>query len=191
MPHLDAEAKGLIEQVKQLGTRTFRNSSLCEPDRLSTYADRELRNWTRLCNNCCSRARLHYRKVFGVRRELEISGTWWIPMLLVLEVWQHLIRRFPLRYDPLYWGAVFPLGIYGGNEADGSDARTSVPRPLPTAFFCGSAGAWTLVFIGPAWEMMRKPRPSVWLMHLRNATDVRRGSVGALKDEKLKGWHET
>jgi tellurite resistance protein TehA-like permease len=23
-----------------------------------------------------------------------------------------LYRRFPLRYDPLYWGAVFPLGMY-------------------------------------------------------------------------------
>jgi hypothetical protein len=78
MQHLDAEAKGLNEQVEQLGTRTFRNSSLCEPDRLSTCADRELRNWTRLCNNCCSRARLHYRKVFGVRRELEISGFPWL-----------------------------------------------------------------------------------------------------------------
>src|SRR6516162_3292637 len=37
------------------------------------------------------------------------TGTWWIPMLIALEVWQHLIRRFPLRYDPLRWGAVFPL----------------------------------------------------------------------------------
>jgi hypothetical protein len=31
------------------------------------------------------------------------TGTWWIPMLLVLGVWRHLIQRFPLRYDPLYW----------------------------------------------------------------------------------------
>ena len=36
----------------------------------------------------------------------------WIPVLLVLGVWRHLIRRFPLRYGPLYWGAVFPLGMY-------------------------------------------------------------------------------
>jgi tellurite resistance protein TehA-like permease len=40
------------------------------------------------------------------------TATWWIPMLLVLGVWRHLYRRFPLRYDPLYWGAVFPLGMY-------------------------------------------------------------------------------
>ncbi len=29
------------------------------------------------------------------------TGTWWIPMLLVLGVWRHVIQRFPLRYDPL------------------------------------------------------------------------------------------
>jgi tellurite resistance protein TehA-like permease len=40
------------------------------------------------------------------------TATWWIPMLVILGVWRHLYRRFPLRYDPLYWGAVFPLGMY-------------------------------------------------------------------------------
>ncbi|MEO6227150.1 MAG: C4-dicarboxylate ABC transporter, partial [Thermomonas sp.] len=40
------------------------------------------------------------------------TGTWWIPMLLVLGIWRHFYRHFPLRYDPLYWGAVFPLGMY-------------------------------------------------------------------------------
>src|SRR5574339_883215 len=40
------------------------------------------------------------------------TGTWWIPILLVLGVWQPLIQRFPFRYDPLHRGAVFPLGMY-------------------------------------------------------------------------------
>jgi len=33
-------------------------------------------------------------------------------MLLSLGLWRHVVRKFPLRYDPLYWGAVFPLGMY-------------------------------------------------------------------------------
>lgn len=33
-------------------------------------------------------------------------------MLVILGVWRHVIMKFPLRYDPLYWGAVFPLGMY-------------------------------------------------------------------------------
>lgn len=40
------------------------------------------------------------------------TATWWIPMLLVLGAWRHVYRRFPIKYDPLYWGAVFPLGMY-------------------------------------------------------------------------------
>ena len=40
------------------------------------------------------------------------TATWWIPMLVTLGGWRHLYQRFPLRYDPLYWGAVFPLGMY-------------------------------------------------------------------------------
>lgn len=40
------------------------------------------------------------------------TGTWWIPMLVVLAAWRYIYKRFPLRYDPLYWGAVFPLGMY-------------------------------------------------------------------------------
>src|SRR3546814_2735603 len=37
-------------------------------------------------------------------------STWWIPMLLLLGLWRYGYKRFPFRYDPLYWGAVFPLG---------------------------------------------------------------------------------
>ncbi len=40
------------------------------------------------------------------------TATWWIPMLLVLGVWRHAVRRVPFAYDPLYWGLVFPLGMY-------------------------------------------------------------------------------
>lgn len=40
------------------------------------------------------------------------AGTWWIPLLFVLGAWLHFYKRFPLRYDPQYWGMVFPLGMY-------------------------------------------------------------------------------
>ena len=40
------------------------------------------------------------------------SGTWWIPLLLILGFWRHVYKRFPLRYDPQYWGMVFPFGMY-------------------------------------------------------------------------------
>jgi tellurite resistance protein TehA-like permease len=40
------------------------------------------------------------------------TGTWWIPMLIILGLWRHLYKKFKLAYDPLYWGVVFPLGMY-------------------------------------------------------------------------------
>lgn len=40
------------------------------------------------------------------------AATWWIPMLLLLGFWRHVIRRFPIRYDPAYWALVFPVGMY-------------------------------------------------------------------------------
>ena len=40
------------------------------------------------------------------------TGTWWLPMLAILAIWRHVYKRFPFRYDTLYWGAVFPLGMY-------------------------------------------------------------------------------
>src|SRR5579859_2114050 len=39
-------------------------------------------------------------------------GTWWIPLLVVLGVWRHVIRRVPFRYEQALWGMVFPLGMY-------------------------------------------------------------------------------
>jgi tellurite resistance protein TehA-like permease len=39
------------------------------------------------------------------------AGTWWIPLLFILGIWRHLHKHFPLVYDPLYWGMVFPLGM--------------------------------------------------------------------------------
>jgi tellurite resistance protein TehA-like permease len=40
------------------------------------------------------------------------TATWWIPLLLALGIWRHGIRRVAITYDPLYWGMVFPLGMY-------------------------------------------------------------------------------
>ena len=40
------------------------------------------------------------------------TGTWWIPLLVVVGIWRHLVERVPITYDPQYWSLVFPLGMY-------------------------------------------------------------------------------
>lgn len=84
------------------------------------------------------------------------TGTWWIPMLLVLGVWRHVIQRFPLRYDPLYWGAVFPLGMYTVATRQMATAL-DLPflDPLPPVVFAFALAAWALAFVGLLWELRK------------------------------------
>jgi tellurite resistance protein TehA-like permease len=77
------------------------------------------------------------------------TGTWWIPMLVLLGVWRHVYRRFPLRYDPSYWGAVFPLGMY--TVCTLQMARTlnlDFLLFIPRSFIFVAAAAWGLTFAG-------------------------------------------
>lgn len=85
------------------------------------------------------------------------TGTWWIPMLLVLGVWQHLIRRFPLRYDPLWWGAVFPLGMYTvATKQMAAALELPFLAPLPPVVFVVALAAWTLAFTALALSLVRR-----------------------------------
>ena len=40
------------------------------------------------------------------------TATWWIPLLVMLEIWRHGWRHVPLRYEVDDWDIVFPLGMY-------------------------------------------------------------------------------
>jgi tellurite resistance protein TehA-like permease len=39
-------------------------------------------------------------------------ATWWIPLLVMIGLWKHVYQRVPLKYDPMQWSIVFPLGMY-------------------------------------------------------------------------------
>ena len=39
-------------------------------------------------------------------------ATWWIPLLVLLGIWKHGVHRAPIRYTPMLWALVFPLGMY-------------------------------------------------------------------------------
>jgi len=82
------------------------------------------------------------------------TATWWIPMLVILGVWRHVVRRFPLRYDPLYWAAVFPLGMYTVATYRLAEALDlPVVLPLARAFVWVALGAWSLAFVGLLLEL--------------------------------------
>jgi tellurite resistance protein TehA-like permease len=77
------------------------------------------------------------------------TATWWIPMLISLGIWRHVFRKFPIRYDPLYWGAVFPLGMYTVATirlAAAIDAPFLLEIPRVSIYV--ALVAWALAFIG-------------------------------------------
>jgi len=76
-------------------------------------------------------------------------ATWWIPFLLALMVWRHVIRRDPIDYEPQLWGMVFPLGMYTTgtfqlSHALGFEFLVAVPK----AFIFVAVIAWTATFFG-------------------------------------------
>jgi tellurite resistance protein TehA-like permease len=77
------------------------------------------------------------------------TATWWIPMLLILGFWRHVLRRFPLEYHPLYWGAVFPLGMYTACTYRLADVTgLSFLFAVPRVFLWIAVVAWSLAFVG-------------------------------------------
>lgn len=84
------------------------------------------------------------------------TGTWWIPMLVILAIWRHIYKRFPLTYDPLYWGAVFPLGMYTVSTNEMAKAMNlSFLLPIPQYFIYIALLAWFATFIGLCYKLMK------------------------------------
>jgi tellurite resistance protein TehA-like permease len=89
------------------------------------------------------------------------AGTWWIPLLFILGFWRHFYKRFPLRYDPQYWGMVFPLGMYTVCTFQLSAAINFTPLLVISRYFIYLAlAAWLAVSFGLIFSLLFPRRPA-------------------------------
>ena len=83
------------------------------------------------------------------------TATWWIPMLLVLGVWRYGFRKIPLTYDPLYWGAVFPLAMYTTATFRLAEAlQAPVLVAVSRVFVAAALTAWLMTFLGMVFSII-------------------------------------
>ena len=85
------------------------------------------------------------------------AGTWWIPLLLILGFWRHVYKKFPLKYDPQYWGMVFPFGMYTVCTIQLARAIDFPPLlVIPRYFIYLALAGWLVVSLGLIYSFLAK-----------------------------------
>lgn len=104
---------------------------------------------------------LHAMRPFisGVTLIMWAWATWWIPLLLLLGIWKHVVRRVALTYTPMFWSLVFPLGMYALASLRLSLAADFPPlHSLSEAMVWIALAAWSATFAGLAAASWRSYR---------------------------------
>ncbi|MGJ1411317.1 tellurite resistance/C4-dicarboxylate transporter family protein [Sphingobacterium thalpophilum] len=89
------------------------------------------------------------------------AGTWWIPLLVLLGAWRHIVKKVKVPttaagYDPTYWAMVFPLGMYVVSTFRLSEALDiAFLKFIPNGFIYLALFAWTAVMTGFVRQLLK------------------------------------
>jgi tellurite resistance protein TehA-like permease len=86
-----------------------------------------------------------------------VTGSWWIPLLLILTVWRYLWKGYPAMYEPRSWAMIFPLGMYPACTLQLIKAMNlNFLSWIPRFFVYIALLAWFITFIAMIREVTRK-----------------------------------
>ncbi len=87
--------------------------------------------------------------IVGLTMMFWATAAWWIPMLLVLGIWRHRVQKVQVSYNALYWGLVFPVGMY---SVCTFRLANTIGAPfllwIARAFVIAAITVWLLTFLG-------------------------------------------
>jgi tellurite resistance protein TehA-like permease len=83
-------------------------------------------------------------------------ASWWIPLLVLLEIWRHVMNKVPVAYDPAYWDTAFTLGMYTAATYRLSKMLdASFLKAIPETMIFIAAAFWLLTFVGMLLKMLK------------------------------------
>lgn len=76
-------------------------------------------------------------------------ASWWIPLLIGLTFWRHVLQHHRLQYEPQLWSMVFPLAMYTTGTVRLVDAlNTEFLMIIPTVTLWLALGGWIFTSLG-------------------------------------------
>lgn len=96
--------------------------------------------------------------VDGVTMMIWAWATWWIPLLTLFGLWKHGMNHRPLRYEPIMWSLVFPLGMYAVASARLGLAADFEPLDwISMLVLAAGSLAWVVVLVGLLRRLLSAP----------------------------------
>jgi tellurite resistance protein TehA-like permease len=87
------------------------------------------------------------------------TASWWIPWLFVVFFWRHVVLRQPAWFEPSWWSAVFPLGMYSVATATLSQSIVlpAIVGDIAFVFSWIALAAWIATFVNMLVTWWRRP----------------------------------
>lgn len=77
-----------------------------------------------------------------------ITGTWWIPVSIAIELWRYLRVKVPVKYHPVQWSMIFVVGMYSlASMKIGQETGMQSIVLIGKLFLYASLILWIVIFI--------------------------------------------